>query len=73
MHEDFCNYDPERELKEAVAKVKKTKAGKIFIKELLFACRIDRHSFVPGDSYATAFHCGQQSIGFWVKDILGEK
>lgn len=73
MHPDFCNYDPEQEVREAVNKVKRTKAGKIFIEKLLKACRVEQHSFVPGDPYATAFHCGQQSIGFWVKDILGEK
>lgn len=73
MHPDFCNYDTEREVRDAVNKVKRTKAGKIFIEELFKVCRVDKHSFVPGDIYTTAFHCGQQSVGLWVKDILEDK
>lgn len=74
MYEYLGNSDdPEQEIREVVNKIKRTKAGKIFIAKLLKVCGVGRHSFVPGDQYATAFRCGQQSIGLWVKDILEDK
>lgn len=46
--------------------------GRRIALELLNACGVDRHSFVPADPYATAFHAGQQSIGLWVRQLAQE-
>ena len=46
--------------------VLKTPQGRRVLWRLLQACRVRQHSFVPGDSMATAFHCGQQSIGLFL-------
>ena len=46
--------------------VLKTPQGRRVLWRLLQACRVRQHSFVPGDSTATAFHCGQQSIGLFL-------
>lgn len=56
----------DKDFKEALNKVKRTKAGKIVLNKIIDACRIYEHGFVPGDAYATAFHCGQKSIGLWL-------
>ena len=50
----------------ALKKIYKTKEGQTVIKKILNACKIRDHGFVPGDSLATAFHCGQKSIGLWL-------
>lgn len=44
--------------------VLKTVQGRRVLWRLLQACQVRRHAFVPGDAYATAFQCGQQSVGF---------
>lgn len=44
--------------------------GRRIVWELLRNCGTDRHSFVPADPHATAFHCGQQSIGLWIKNLV---
>ena len=46
--------------------VLKTVQGRRILWRILQATRVHEHAFVPGDAYATAFHCGQQSIGFFV-------
>ena len=46
--------------------VLKTVQGRRLVWRILQACRVRQHSFVPGDSTATAFHCGQQSIGLFL-------
>lgn len=46
--------------------VLKTPQGRRVLWRLLQACRVHQHSFVPGDSTATAFHCGQQSVGLFL-------
>lgn len=46
--------------------VLKTVQGRRVLWRLLQAARVHQHSFVPGDSAATAFHCGQQSIGLFL-------
>ena len=63
----------DEDFKEALNKVKRTKAGKIVLNKIIDVCRVEEHGFVPGDSHATAFRCGQKSIGLWVKDILEDK
>lgn len=39
---------------------------------ILQAAQIDQHGFVPGDPSATAFHCGQKSIGLFLLALLEE-
>ena len=56
----------DKDFKEALNKVKRTKAGKMVLNKIIDACRVDDHGFVPGDACATAFHCGQKSIGLWL-------
>lgn len=46
--------------------VLKTVQGRRVLWRILQACQVRRHSFVPGDAYATAFQCGQQSVGFFL-------
>lgn len=46
--------------------VLKTVQGRRLLWRILQACRVHQHAFVPGDTSATAFHCGQQSIGLFV-------
>lgn len=49
--------------------VLKTPPGRRLLWRLLQAAQVEHHGFVPGDPYATAFHCGQRSIGLF---LLGE-
>ena len=46
--------------------VLKTVQGRRVLWRLLQATRVRQPSFVPGDAQATAFHCGQQSIGLFL-------
>ncbi len=46
--------------------VLKTVQGRRLLWRILQAAQIHQHGFVPGDPYATAFHCGQQSIGLFL-------
>lgn len=46
--------------------VLKTVQGRRLIWRILQAARVHQHAFVPGDNSATAFHCGQQSIGLFL-------
>ena len=46
--------------------VLKTVQGRRLLWRILQAAQIGQHGFVPGDPYATAFHCGQQSIGLFL-------
>ena len=46
--------------------VLKTVQGRRVLWRILQACQVRRHAFVPGDAYATAFQCGQQSVGFFL-------
>lgn len=52
--------------------VLKTAQGRRLLWRILQAARIRQHSFVPGDATATAFHCGQQSIGLFLLDEIEE-
>ena len=52
--------------------VLKTVQGRRVLWRILQATRVQQHPFVPGDSYATAFHCGQQSIGLFLLAQLEE-
>lgn len=46
--------------------VLKTVQGRRVLWRILQAARVHQHAFVPGDPQATAFHCGQQSIGLFL-------
>ncbi len=46
--------------------VLKTVQGRRLLWRILQAAQIRQHGFVPGDPCATAFHCGQQSIGLFL-------
>ena len=49
-----------------------TASGRRVLHRILQTAQIDQHGFVPGDPSATAFHCGQKSIGLyllaWLED-----
>lgn len=60
------DFSLDKDFKEALNKVKRTKTGKIVLNKIIEACRVNDHGFVPGDPQATAFHCGQKSIGLWL-------
>lgn len=62
----------DKDFKEALNKVKRTKAGKIVLNKIIEACRVNEHGFVPGDQYATAFHCGQRSVGIWLLSEIND-
>lgn len=47
-------------------------SGRRVLWRVLQAAQIDQHGFVPGDSCATAFHCGQKSIGLFLLHELEE-
>ena len=46
--------------------VLKTAAGRRVLWRILQAAQVRQHGFVPGDELATAFHCGQRSIGLFL-------
>ncbi len=50
--------------------VLKTPQGRRVLWNLLQVAQVRRHGFVPGDSLATAFHCGQRSIGLYLLDEI---
>lgn len=47
-------------------------SGRRVLYRILQAAQIDQHGFVPGDPSATAFHCGQKSIGLFLLSVLEE-
>ncbi|MCI5820599.1 MAG: hypothetical protein MR039_02415 [Elusimicrobia bacterium] len=46
--------------------VLKTVQGRRVLWRLLQAAQVHQHGFVPGDALATAFHCGQKSLGLFL-------
>ena len=50
--------------------VLKTSAGRRVLWRILQAAQVRQHGFVPGDSLATAFHCGQRSIGLFLLEEI---
>lgn len=50
--------------------VLKNAQGRRLLWRILQACRVRSHAFVPGDACATAFQCGQQSVGFFLLDAI---
>lgn len=55
-----------------MACVLKLPQGRRLLWRLLQACRTEDHGFVPGDACATAFHCGQKSIGLFLQERITE-
>ena len=55
-----------------LAEVLKTAAGRRLLWRILQAAQTDQHGFVPADPYATAFHCGQRSIGLFLQEQIAE-
>ena len=45
--------------------VLKTVQGRRVLWRILQASALYQHGFVPGDACATAFHCGQKSLGLF--------
>lgn len=60
----------ERREKEDWQWILSDRRGRRAVCTLLQACQVRRHCFVPGDAYATAFQCGQQSIGQFLLDKI---
>lgn len=52
--------------------VLKTPPGRRLIWRMLQAAQVEHHGFVPGDPYATAYHCGQKSVGLFLLAELME-
>lgn len=50
--------------------VLKTPQGRRVLWRILQAAQVRQHGFVPGDVAATAFHCGQRSIGLFLLDEI---
>ncbi len=46
--------------------VLKTPQGRRVLWQILQAAQVRQHGFIPGDALATAFHCGQRSIGLFL-------
>lgn len=46
--------------------VLKTPPGRRLVWRILQAAQVEQHGFVPGDPYATAYHCGQRSVGLFL-------
>ena len=46
--------------------VLKTVQGRRVLWRILQAAALYQHGFVPGDACATAFHCGQKSLGLFL-------
>lgn len=51
-------------------RILKAPEGRRVIFELMQVCQYRNNPFVPGDQHATAFHCGQQSIGLWIERMV---
>ena len=52
--------------------VLKLPQGRRVLWRLLQAAQVDQHGFVLGDPCATAFHCGQKSLGLFLQQQIAE-
>lgn len=50
--------------------VLKTLHGRRVLFEIMQVAQLDQHGFIPNDALSTAFHCGQRSIGLYVKNNI---
>ncbi len=55
-----------------LACVLKLPQGRRLLWRILQAAQIEEHGFVPGDGLATAFHCGQKSIGLFLLQQIAQ-
>ncbi len=55
-----------------LAAVLKLPQGRRLLWRVLQAAQVNGHGFVPGDPCATAFHCGQKSIGLFLQEQIAE-
>lgn len=55
-----------------LAEVLKKPEGRRVLWRILQAAQTEHHGFVPADPYSTAFHCGQRSIGLFLKAQIEE-
>ena len=55
-----------------LACILKLPQGRRLLWRILQAAQIDEHGFVPGDACATAFHCGQKSIGLFLQQQIAQ-
>lgn len=46
--------------------------GRRIVWDLLQMCNFRHHGYVPHDAAATAFNCGQISIGLYIADIVSK-
>ena len=53
-----------------LAAVLKLPQGRRLLWCVLQAAQVNGHGFVPGDPCATAFHCGQKSIGLFLQEQI---
>ncbi len=53
-----------------LAAVLKLPQGRRLLWRVLQAAQVNGHGFVPGDPCATAFHCGQKSIGLFLQEQI---
>ena len=52
--------------------VLKMPQGRRLLWRILQAAQLEHHGFVPSDPYATAFHCGQKSLGLLIQNQILE-
>ena len=50
--------------------VLKLPQGRRVLWQVLQAAQVRQHGFIPGDALATAFHCGQRSIGLFLLEQI---
>ena len=55
-----------------LAAVLKLPQGRRLLWRVLQAAQVSGHGFVPGDPCATAFQCGQKSIGLFLQEQIAE-
>ena len=53
-----------------LACILKMPQGRRLLWRIMQAARLQEHGFVPGDEFATAFHCGQKSIGLFLQSEI---
>ncbi len=55
-----------------LACILKLPQGRRVLWRIMQSARLDEHGFVPGDAQATAFHCGQKSIGLFLQAEIAQ-
>ncbi len=50
--------------------VLKNPQGRRVLWKILQAAQVRQHGFIPADPLATAFHCGQRSMGLFLLDEI---